>query len=248
MKTSRFKSNLVFSGYTLAVLCAILFWRCANALAGPVNPTPTNLSGSPISLQIFSDLTIGDSYQMQRRFAWYWTNLPVNFTATTTTYTQTVAGVVRSEDYRLAKNPLPNQAFAVAQIFNGSVTNAIITDGGTGYVTPPTVSIVRGGGTNATAIASISGSGVVTNITITDGGTGYTNLPTIRIASPPAVAASPQTQPFIRLSFPSDHTGWRIQYSSQIIDNWQNLSGSSLTNQINFPATNAINFFRMIYP
>ena len=141
----------------------------------------------------FSNLTVGQSYQMQHTFAWYWTNIPPSFTATNTVYMQMVTGVVQTADYRLAQNPVPVQAFALAQVASGSVIGATITDGGSGYVTAPTVSIVRGGGTNATATTSISSSGVVTNITITSSGIGYTNTPIIKIAPPPAVAISPST-------------------------------------------------------
>lgn len=186
---------------------------------------------------------------MQRSFAWYWTNLPVNFTATNTVYTQMITGVVRSVDYRLAQNPVPTQAFAVAQVVNDSVVGAIITEGGSGYVTAPTVSIVRGGGTNATAITSISSSGVVTDITITSGGNGYTNTPIIHIAQPPAVAVSPLVQPVMRLSFPSDHTGWGVQRSSSVFGaDWQFIPSSTTTNLLNIFITNDINFFRMVYP
>ncbi len=55
-----------------------------------------------------------------------------------------------------------------------SVTSAAVTAAGTGYTTAPTVGFSGGGGTGATAIATVSG-GVVNGITITNGGTGYTS-------------------------------------------------------------------------
>ena len=63
-------------------------------------------------------------------------------------------------------------------IANGPVTSATVTAGGTGYTTPPTVAITGGGGTGATATASITGA-IVTAINITNGGSGYTTAPTI---------------------------------------------------------------------
>jgi hypothetical protein len=160
---------------------------------------------------------------------------------------QMVTGVVQTADYRLAQNPVPAQAFALAQVASGSVIGATITDGGSGYVTAPAVSIVRGGGTNATEVAGVS-SGAVSYIFITSYGTGYTNTPIVEIAPPPAVAISPSTQPVMRLSFPRIYTGWRVQYSSGIGANWQDIPGSFRTNLLNIFIPNDINFFRMIYP
>jgi len=52
------------------------------------------------------------------------------------------------------------------------------SNGGTGYTTAPTVTIAGGGGTGATATATVAG-GVVTLVTITNPGTGYTTRPVI---------------------------------------------------------------------
>src|ERR1017187_4009072 len=110
-----------------------------------------------MSFLAFSNLTVGGSYQLQRAVAWYWTNQPVNFTATSAVYAQMVAGVAGSGSYRLVLNPAPAQAFATAQVINGFVIGATVTSGGSGYVTSPAVQIVGGGGTNAAAYSQISG-------------------------------------------------------------------------------------------
>jgi len=58
---------------------------------------------------------------------------------------------------------------------DGVVTGVIIDDAGNGYVSEPTVTItpsVPGFGSNATAIAKISG-GKVTSVVVTNGGSGY---------------------------------------------------------------------------
>ena len=191
----------------------------------------------------FSNLTVGTSYQMQRSYAWYWTNFPVSFTATNTVYTQMVAGVVQSADYRLAQIPVPTQAFAIAQVFDGAVVGATITDGGSGYVTAPAVSIVRGGGTNATATTSISSSGVVTNITITSNGTGYTNSPIVQIAQPPAVAVSPWTQLVMRISVTPAPFGWRLWFTPKLGTAWQT-GGFITTTQTDVFITNDVGFFK----
>ena len=51
----------------------------------------------------------------------------------------------------------PHVATAVAQVNGGFVTGAIIIDPACGYTNAPTVYIQGGGGSNATAIATVSG-------------------------------------------------------------------------------------------
>lgn len=59
-----------------------------------------------------------------------------------------------------------------------SISQLILTHGGSGYVTAPHVVFTGGAGTGATATAYIS-AGVVIRIDLNSGGTGYTTLPTI---------------------------------------------------------------------
>ena len=73
-----------------------------------------------------------------------------------------------------------------------------MTSGGAGYITAPAVNIYGNVGSNATAVASISG-GVVTNVSITDAGFGYTNFVQVQIAPPPAAAVFPTVQPVMRV-------------------------------------------------
>lgn len=60
----------------------------------------------------------------------------------------------------------------------GGITAIDITNGGSGYTTAPTVGFTGGGGTGATATATVA-AGVVTGIVITDPGSGYTSAPTV---------------------------------------------------------------------
>jgi len=66
-------------------------------------------------------------------------------------------------------------ALAYATTENGVVTSITVTNGGSGYLAPPKISII-GDGSGATAEATIS-QGVVTGITVTNGGSGYWYLP-----------------------------------------------------------------------
>jgi hypothetical protein len=141
-----------------------------------------------------------------------------------------VAGVAGSEDYRLALSPVPAQAFATPQAVNGFVVGATVTSGGSGYVTSPAISIVGGGGTNATAVSHISG-GVVTGISITSAGIDYTNTPTMQIAAPPAAAVSPTVQPVIRMCAASlaPYANYQIQFKQALGGPWGNWSGGLFT-------------------
>jgi hypothetical protein len=211
------------------------------------------LSLTPMSFLAFSNLTLGGVYQLQQSVAWYWSNQPVSFTATNALYTQMVAGVVGSGDYRLALNPLPSQAFATPKVTNGFVVGATLTSGGSGYFTSPAVTIVGGGGTNAMAVSEISG-GVVTNITITDAGIGYTNTPTIRIAPPPVAAVSPTVLPVMRLdsSSLSPFDSYQIQFKPDLDGAWANwnrglFSPTNVTSSQYVFITNGVGFFRLQY-
>ena len=79
----------------------------------------------------------------------------------------------------------PRQATATAIVVNGFVVGATITDGGSGYAKIPKVVISGGGGSGATAIASIDANGAVTSIKLLTSGAGYTGTPMITVDAPP---------------------------------------------------------------
>ncbi len=88
-------------------------------------------------------------------------------------------------NYESTPQPLnPRIATATAQVVNGFVVGATITDAGYGYDSNPVITISGGGGTGAKATAT-QFNGVVTSITINNSGSGYTSTPTITIAPPP---------------------------------------------------------------
>lgn len=64
---------------------------------------------------------------------------------------------------------------------SNAVTAITVSNQGNGYATAPTVTLSGGGGTGATAVATVSG-GKVTKVTVTNPGTGYTSAPTVAFA------------------------------------------------------------------
>jgi hypothetical protein len=172
--------------------------------------------------------------------------------ASNTSYTQTFAGVSGSGDYRLALAPVPTQAFATAQVFNGFVIGAVVNVGGSGYVTPPAVTIIANVGSNATAVASINNIGVVTNITIMNAGMGYIRPVTIQIAPPNVTALLPTVSPALEIdsSILAPYDNYQLQFKQYISATWEDLSGGlfSPTNTANsqyLMITNGIGFFRL---
>ncbi|MGA2248832.1 MAG: LamG domain-containing protein [Verrucomicrobiota bacterium] len=207
---------------------------------------------APMSLLVFSNLTVGNPYQLQQAVAGNWTNQPLSFTATNSIYAQVFAGVVGSGDYRLALlNPAPTQAFATAEVDNGFVVGSIVTSGGSGYVTAPTVIIVGGGGTDAVAFSQIN-SGTVTNIVVTDAGFGYTNTPIIQIGQPPPAAVSPTVFPVMQVNSASlaPYDNYQIQFTPMLGGSWVNWNGglfmpTAATNSQFLFITNNVGFFRL---
>lgn len=74
------------------------------------------------------------------------------------------------------------QATAVATIANNAVTSVTLTEAGSGYTQAPTINFYGGGGTNASAVASIVtfATGTV-SIAVTNPGDSYTSAPTVSI-------------------------------------------------------------------
>jgi hypothetical protein len=218
----------------------------------PFIPNPV-LSIAPMSFLSFSNLSVGSVYQLQQlEQSYYWSNQPVSFIATNAQFTDIVPGMASSGDYRLAVTPVPAQAFATAQFVNGHIVAVILTSGGSGYVTIPAVRFADSTGSNATAVASISG-GVVTNITITSTGNGYT-APTVEIAAPPAVSVSPKVLPMMTINSTSLalYHNYQLQFTPALRATWVNWNGglfssTDVTSTQVFFITNNTGFFRLQY-
>jgi hypothetical protein len=76
-------------------------------------------------------------------------------------------------------------ALGTAIVVNGFVVGATLIDGGNGYTKAPKVLISGGGGSGATAIATLDANGSVNGITIITSGSKYTGTPAILIDPPP---------------------------------------------------------------
>lgn len=77
----------------------------------------------------------------------------------------------------------------ITSSLTGAVDHYTVTVEGAGYSSLPGVSITGGGGSGATAQATISG-GAVTGLLPLTGGTSYTSAPTVTITAPPANISS----------------------------------------------------------
>ena len=81
-------------------------------------------------------------------------------------------------------NPaLQSPAGAVAEVLDGFVYGAVLTNQGSGYTVIPSVQIVGGGGSGAAGFAAIS-NGMVSAITMTNAGLDYASLPAVVIDPP----------------------------------------------------------------
>lgn len=88
----------------------------------------------------------------------------------------------------IARLNVPNTAVTatgVPTVTSGFITGASVTSGGSGYVTPPTVTVIDMTGSGAVIVANISMGGVVTNLTVQNAGSGYSANASLSIAPPP---------------------------------------------------------------
>ena len=230
------------SGYTTTPVIVI---------APPFIPQPT-MGIAVMSLLSFTNLAVGGNYQLQFFSDNTWSNLGAAFAAASSTFTQYVSGTAGPNGYRLASTPVPTQAYATAQVINGFVVGATVTSGGSGYGSNVIVSIVGGGGSNATAIATVSG-GVVTGLAITDAGIGYTTTPSILIAPPPVNALWPTVTPAVELDLGGllPYENYQLEFAPVLGGPWSNLgslftpTATTSTQYIN--ASGDAGFFRVSY-
>ena len=84
-----------------------------------------------------------------------------------------LTGAESRTDVYPAKNWKDNLGFIVKEI--------LIKDGGSGYTSPPVITITGGGGSGAKAITKLGLGGKVTAVEVTNNGTGYLSTPTLSL-------------------------------------------------------------------
>jgi len=80
-----------------------------------------------------------------------------------------------------AINEVRRRAFGKTLTNGEMVKSFIIINGGSGYTSPPTITISGGGGTGAKATSAYNTNGQLAAIFITDMGSGYTSAPTVTV-------------------------------------------------------------------
>ena len=145
-------------------------------------------------------------------------------------------------------------ATAMATINDGYVTGVTITDGGSGYTSPPNVSFIGGGGAGASALAE-AGGGSVTNIIILSAGSGYSSAPVVEIDPPPAQIAPALLSLSLTPTLTISGTPWsvqQIQYARSLggSNQWNDLTnvvlGSSPYVFVDTSAGGTMRFYRVV--
>ncbi len=101
-----------------------------------------------------------------------------------------LAGDVSQANTNLARLNVPNTATTatgVPTVTSGFITDATVTRGGSGYTTPPSVTVVDSTGSGAFVTAAIS-NGTVVSLTVHSAGSGYSASATLVIDPPPSNA------------------------------------------------------------
>jgi hypothetical protein len=104
---------------------------------------------------------------------------------TATPYAILAGDVTSLNVARLNLSGTNSRATGIPQIVNGFVVGVTVTSGGSGYITPPAVTLTNtGSGTGAVIAATISG-GHVASLTVYDAGFGYSPGTALLIGDPP---------------------------------------------------------------
>lgn len=125
----------------------------------PLNYTVLDVSGAPLAILKFNFTSLDRSFAREVYF-----RFPISF-----------------QGWKMV-NP-PTVPAGTAKLVNGGVGGVIMTNSGTGYLTPPRVVFTGGGGSGAVGAALINSLGVVTGVQMTNNGTGYTSAPTVAFVS-----------------------------------------------------------------
>ncbi|MCX7392156.1 MAG: hypothetical protein NTX02_13350, partial [Planctomycetia bacterium] len=158
-----------------------------NAVGGNIslNTILGNITLNTSSNQIFGNVlavTALDNSSLKTHVQGFESNVTSNGNSALT--------VVEADDLTLWENGVVtnNSALSIT-LLSGNLASGFIKDftlvnGGVNYTSAPLVSITGGGGTGATAVATIAGSSV-NAVIVTNAGTGYTSIPTVTISPDP---------------------------------------------------------------
>jgi autotransporter-associated beta strand protein len=156
-----------------------------------------------------------------------------------------------------------NRASGVLANAQVSVPAGTLAFGGTLTVTSTGDALQTGDSFRLFNAASYAGAFAVTNLPALSSGLGWSNslaangsltvVTTVSLV--PTNLVWGVSAAGLTLSWPPDHTGWRLQAQTNPLDgglntNWADVSGGSLTNNVTFPmdpATGSV-FYRLVYP
>jgi autotransporter-associated beta strand protein len=149
------------TGYTAAPTVTFTGWTTAPTGTATISNTSGTIESTPAQASITNPFTVSNSFTIGGTG-----NLTLGGNVTlTTSPTITVNASTTASG---------------TAVINGSLFNVGVANGGSGYTVAPFVTFTGGGGSGATAIATVSG-GVVTGVTITNAGSGYTSAPTVAL-------------------------------------------------------------------
>jgi hypothetical protein len=207
---------------------------------------------APLSLISSTNMAVGTNYQFQYFDGLGWIDVGPSFTATNSSFTQTVPGMASSNTFRLAVTPVPAQAYAIAHVLNGFVYEIDLTNGGSGYTNKPGVKLSGCGGSGALASVTNVSNGVVTGIHVDNPGSGYTCAPLVVIDPPPAKALYPTVAHYMELdmSHLSPYDDYQLESSEVPSGSWTNLLLFTPTSATTMQLVNAqasLGFYRVRY-
>lgn len=152
-------------------------------ISGSIQKTITNSAGDPANAPVFTVVSAGVTgdaiFSGQLASV---TSTTISFESSSDSSEATVNPFISGVFSNSVKTPI-----LTASLSGAGVGSVAITYAGTGFSTPPEIVIdyPTSGDDQATATASINGSGAITGISITSAGSGYSVAPTISVVGGP---------------------------------------------------------------
>jgi hypothetical protein len=222
---------------------------------GVLNASAANYGGVDVG---YHDFIIGTQEYPQYDFGWlgYWEGGVSELRI----YNRALSVSEVQELYLYESgNCLPYDATATAQVVDGFVVAATITDAGCGYTNTPGVRIIGGGGSGAQAAAVVT-NGVVIAVNVLNAGSGYTDTPVVVIAPPfipqptmgiSALLFGPLVTPVMELDLSnlSPYDNYQLQFTPVAGGTWTNLGApftpTAVTSIQYIEALGGAGFFRV---